>query len=175
MAVPQRSRPPGRGSTMIRIRRTNAFSLVELVIVIIIGVIAAIAIPRISPGARGAGQSALRGDVMALRNAIDLYTTEHAGDPPTVANFDNELLVFTDETGDAQAAPDATHIFGPYLRAVPPLPVIGEGATAGTRGSTNVDSTAATNVAWIYDPVTGDITANTGTAADETGTLFSSY
>lgn len=112
---------------------------------------------------------------MALRNAIDLYTTEHVGDPPTVANFENEMLLFTDETGDAQAAPDATHIFGPYLRALPPLPVIGEGATAGTRGSTKVDSTAATDVAWVFNPATGDITANTGTATDETGTLYSSY
>ena len=157
-------------------RRSKAFSLVELVIVVvIIGVIAAIAVPRISRGARGAADAALRGDLAALRNSIDLYAAEHIGNFPTVANFENEMTQFTDETGDALAAPDTTHIFGPYLRALPPLPVIGEGATAGARGSTKVNSTLATDVGWDYNETTGVIKANTGTAEDESTTLYTDY
>ncbi len=157
-------------------RRSRAFSLVELVIVVvIIGVIAAIAVPRISRGARGAADSALRGDLAALRNSIDLYAAEHAGTFPTVAKFKEQLTTFTDDAGADVATPDSTHIFGPYLRALPPLPVAGIGATAGTRGSTTVSDTAGTTVGWLYTVVTGTIVANTGTAEDESTTLYSDY
>jgi len=157
-------------------RRTRAFSLVELVIVVvIIGVIAAIAVPRISRGAKGAADSALRGDLAALRNAIDLYAAEHSGNFPTELKFLEQLTTYTNDLGADVAAPDALHIYGPYLRAIPPLPLAGEGATAGLKGSTIVSSTAATNVGWIYTVLTGTIAANTGTAADESTALYSSY
>ena len=157
-------------------RRTRAFSLVELVIVVvIIGVIAAIAVPRISRGAKGAADAALRGDLAAMRNAIDLYAAEHAGAFPTEGKFLEQLTTYTDDTGADVSTPDSTHIYGPYLRAIPPLPVAGEGGTAGTRGSTGVSSTPATTVGWSYTVVTGVITANTGTAEDEKGTLYNMY
>lgn len=157
-------------------RRTRAFSLVELVIVVvIIGVIAAIAVPRISRGAKGAADAALRGDLAAMRNAIDLYAAEHAGAFPLEAKFLEQLTTFTDDTGADVAVPDSSHIFGPYLRTIPPLPVAGEGATAGTKGSTKVSSTLATDVAWEYTVAIGGIKANTGTAEDESTTLYSDY
>ncbi len=157
-------------------RRTRAFSLVELVIVVvIIGVIAAIAVPRISRGAKGAADSALRGDLAALRNAIDLYAAEHSGAFPAEGKFLEQVTTYTDDLGADVAAPDATHIYGPYLRAIPPLPVAGVGATAGAKGSTIVSSTMATNVGWDYTELTGTITANTGTAEDEKTTLYTAY
>lgn len=157
-------------------RRVRAFSLVELVIVVvIIGVIAAIAVPRISRGARGAGESALRGSLAAMRNAIDLYSAEHSGIFPTVAKFEEQLTTYTDDLGADVALPDATHIYGPYLRALPPLPVSGEGANAGVKGSTKVDAVAADDIGWIYTPVPGTIVANTGTAKDEKNVLYTDY
>ena len=157
-------------------RRTRAFSLVELVIVVvIIGVIAAIAVPRISRGAKGAADSALRGDLAALRNSIDLYAAEHSGDFPTEAKFLEQITTYTNDLGGDVATPDATHIYGPYLRTIPPLPVAGVGATAGVKGSTIVSSTPAANVGWIYTVLTGTVTANTGTAEDESTALYTSY
>lgn len=157
-------------------RRTRAFSLVELVIVVvIIGVIAAIAVPRISRGAKGAADSALRGNLAAMRNAIDLYAAEHAGVFPLELTFAEQLTTYTNDLGAAVATPDPTHIYGPYLRAIPPLPIAGEGATAGVKGSTKVSSTAATDVGWLYTVLTGTIFANTGTAEDESTTLYTSY
>ncbi len=156
--------------------RARAFSLVELVIVVvIIGVIAAIAVPRISRGAKGASEAALRGDLAALRNAVDLYAVEHGGTFPAVLTFEAQLTTYTDDTGADVATPDATHIFGPYLRSLPPLPVAGAGANAGLKGSTKVSDTAAADVGWLYTVLTGNIVANTGTAEDDSTTLYSDY
>ena len=62
----------------------RGFSLIELVIVVvIIGIIGAIAIPRMSRGAKGAADSAVTANLTVLRNALDLYSTEHVGVYPT--------------------------------------------------------------------------------------------
>jgi general secretion pathway protein G len=159
-----------------RTNRRSGFSLVELVIVIvIIGVIAAIAVPRISRGAKGAADAALTGDLTAMRNAIDLYAAEHSGNFPTVAKFKEQLTTYTDDAGADVATKDTTHIFGPYLKAVPGLPVGGTGTTGGAKGDTVVAASDGAGVGWIYDEATGHIEANTGTAKDESDTLYSDY
>ncbi len=156
--------------------KSRGFSLVELVIVIvIIGVIAAIAVPRISRGARGAADSAMRGNLTAMRNAIDLYAAEHNGVFPTAADFDAQLTTFTNATGGDNATKDATHIFGPYLKAIPPLPVAGVGTTGGAIGDTDVAAADGAGVGWLYTQATGEIEPNTGTAADESGVDYADY
>lgn len=161
---------------MLHHRNKRAFSLVELVIVIvIIGVIAAIAVPRISRGAKGAADSAMKGDLAAMRNAIDLYAAEHGGAFPAVTNNLEALTGYTEDDGTYSATKTADAIYGPYLKAIPPLPVAGEGGSAGAKGDTGVAAAAAVGVAWIYNATTGDITANTGTAEDDAGTKYSDY
>ena len=156
--------------------KSKAFSLVELVIVVVIlGVIAAIAVPRISRGARGASDSALRADLAAMRNGIDLYAAEHVGAFPAVATFEAQMTTYTDEAGAAVPVKDAAHLYGPYLRAIPGLPVAGAGLTAGAKGDTAVAAAAGAGVGWVYDATSGAILANTGTAADEDGTPYSDY
>src|SRR4051812_50208690 len=104
--------------------RRGGFSLIELVIVVvIIGIIAAIAIPRLSRGSAGAADSALAGNLTVLRNAVDLYATEHGGTYPALATFEAQLTQYTDNSGATSASKTATHIYGPYLRKVPTLPV----------------------------------------------------
>src|SRR5438046_9815698 len=85
-ARPPKGRP-GRG-----------FSLIELVIVVvIIGIIAAIAIPKMSKGAAGAGDSALQGNLAVIRNAIELYNSEHGKFPSgTATNVEDQLTKYTD-------------------------------------------------------------------------------
>lgn len=153
----------------MRIRSNKrAFSLVELVIVVvIIGVIAAIAVPRISRGARGANEAALRADLAALRNSIDVFAAEHGGTFPDVLTFDEQLTTFTDAAGAPNATKTSVFKFGPYLRALPGLPIAGIGATAGVLGSTKVSDTVATDVGWIYTVLSGTIVANTGTAEND--------
>jgi prepilin-type N-terminal cleavage/methylation domain-containing protein len=152
-------------------QRRSAFSLIELVIVIvIIGIIGAIAIPRMSRGAAGAADSSLRANLALLRNAIDLFHTEHAGKYPAVGDMPNALIQYSNEAGTSfQATKDTTFIYGPYLRAVPPLPV------GARKGGNLIAAADAANVGWIYNDTTGSIRANTTTETDERGVLYSSY
>jgi general secretion pathway protein G len=144
-----------------RFTRNRGFSLLELVIVVvIIGIIAAIAIPRMSRGTAGAADSALSGDLAVLRNAIDLFAAEHDGKLPTTADIAKQLTMYTDSTitGTPVASKDSTHPFGPYLRAVPKLPV---GASKGKDTITGTGPAGADNTAgWFYDEATGKIVAN---------------
>lgn len=150
-------------------RTSRAFSLIELVIVVVIlGIIGAIAIPRLSRGAEGAKDAALITDLTTLRNAIDLYITEHEGLKPTTGAIANELTQYTDKDGGVSATKTATNIYGPYLRAVPPLPV------GVNRGNTGIAALDGAGVGWIYDATAGTITAN-ATESDATGKAYNTY
>ncbi len=146
----------------------RAFSLIELVIVVvIIGIIAAIAIPRLSRGAEGAAESALRGDLAVMRNAIDLYVTEHVGDAPTF--FESQMTQYSDVNGNASAAKVSPFIYGPYLRAIPDNPYTDNNTlVVATSAEAAVRAIAAGGGGWAYydgsgggDPV---IWANSDTA-----------
>lgn len=172
-----------------RNRGKKAFSLVELVIVVvIIGIIAAIAIPRLSQGARGAAESALRSDLAVLRNAIEVYASEHGGDHPgakddgagggpgSPAAFENQLLKYTDVTGKVSNVKDGTHQFGPYLRKqIPPLPV-GKNAGQSTVSVANNGPAVAPDdpSGWVYNCDTGEIIANSDDS-DEAGASYDQY
>ena len=138
-----------------RVNRPNGFSLIELIIVVvIIGTIGAIAIPRLSRGSEGASASALKQDLAVLNKAVDLYAAEHGGSYPRAADVQNQLLLYTDKHGNTSATPTATHIYGPYLRKIPPAPA-GEAP-----GSTVLSATDAATVGWLYVPARGRIYLN---------------
>lgn len=128
--------------------------MIELVIVVlIIGVIAAIAAPRLSQGATRAAQARLAIDQRTLQDAVDRYAAEHGRNPARNADGSvaSELLVRrrlterTDETGDP--SPDGT--FGPYLRDIPGNPFTDCPDLAVGPFSTS------TGCAWRIDPATG--------------------
>jgi type II secretory pathway pseudopilin PulG len=149
--------------------------LIELVIVVvIIGIIAAIAIPRLSRGATGAADSAVAGDLSVLRNAIDLYATEHGGTYPAVATFADQLTQYTDASGATSPTRTPTAIYGPYLRKMPPLPVgANKNSTVVVDGSSGTPG--ATAGGWFYNPSTGEIKANTAAEVDASGKAYNAY
>ena len=137
--------------------RHHAFSLVELVIVVvIIGTISAIAIPRVSGAASGAGEAALRGNLATLRDVIDMYAAEHDGSWPGADGLEQSLIdqlaKKTDTNGNIGTTP-GLHIFGPYLRSgFPPLPI---GPNAGGQGVIMTDVANLTAVIDDVDETTG--------------------
>lgn len=151
------------------------FSLIELVIVIvIIGIIAAIAIPRMSRGSQGAAESSLRANLAVMRNAIELFITEHEGVMPstTGATFTDQLTKNTDIAG-AVGTTAGTHIYGPYMREIPNLPV--NSSVAGRKGKNGVATADAVGVGWIYTnptTTTWNLVANTGTQTASDGTTL---
>jgi len=103
---------------------------VELVIVVvIIGIVAAIAVPRLAGATERATSATLAGQVRTFQNAVDLYAAEHDGRTPAhdadgnidadAARFAQRLLERTDTLGHVVPGGE----FGPYLRAIPVNPV----------------------------------------------------
>ena len=136
-------------------RSTAGFTLIELVVVVvIIAIIAAIAIPKMSRGSAGAADSALSQDLSTMRSALELYQTEHGGTYPSTSSattFMNQLTQYTDNNGNAVATKDTTHVYGPYLKTIPPLPV---GTNKGLNTVTVTGPAGTGQFGWYYDGTT---------------------
>lgn len=167
-------------------RKFNAsrkgFSLIELVIVVvIIGIIAAIAIPRMSRGTAGAGDSATAGNLSVLRNAIELYTTEHSGVLPT-SSIEDQLTQYTNDAGATSATKTGAYVYGPYLRKVPPITVgsLKSDSTKNNKIQSAVNDTpvaaGSATGAWLYNTTTGNIKVNLVDAeVDQSGKSYNAY
>ena len=171
-------------------RDSPAFSLIELVIVIIIlGIIASIAITRIGTGRQSAGESALKGHLHTLRNAIDQYYLEHKNLYPAATTngksakktngaFRGQLIEYATIDGISSVDQDAAFPLGLYIRGdIPALPV---GANTGSNFVTVVEQQGPLTAnpvdgnGWIYNITTGQISAN-ATEIGSDGKSYDSY
>ena len=68
-------------------RRNKGFTLVEiLIVVIILGILAAIVIPQFTEASNDARTSALQSDLQTFRSQLQLYKVQHNDTPPTEIN-----------------------------------------------------------------------------------------
>ena len=106
---------------MKTLRGNKGFTLIEiLIVVIILGILAAIVIPQFSNASTSAKTSAVTSTAQSLRQQVALYKLQHGDNLPSVANFWTLLTTQTDSTGAAYAAatsPDGP--FGPYMQSIP--------------------------------------------------------
>ena len=113
----------------------KGFTLVEiLIVVVILGILAAIVIPQFTSASTEAKESALQSDLQAMRSQIELFKIHHndllpgeIGTGPlnittaaTSASFETALIDKTNVLGEVGAT--AAHRFGPYMRRVPDNP-----------------------------------------------------
>ena len=120
-------------------RRRGAMTLIEILIVVtILGILAAIVIPQFTTASADARLSAFRTQVQQLRNSINLYKTQHGDQiPDLVTNWD-PLLKSSTYNGKT---------FGPYLQQMP-RNLMNQRTTV-AEGDPNV--AASSPVGFIYD------------------------
>ena len=136
-------------------RAPKGFTLIEiLIVVIILGILAAIVIPQFTNASKDAKQSSLVTMVQSLRSQIALFKLQHndrlPGANPLVdtggtfdqAVFWNQLTQFSDLNGGTASAKDATHVYGPYMQSIPTNPL---------NNSQTVAAAAAAGVGFMYD------------------------
>lgn len=132
-----------------RLGRSGGFTLIELVIIIVVlGILAAVAIPKYQDLSGQAKESAARASLGAIRSGVAIYYANTAVTTGT-ASWPTVSQVETYGTVLATAIPK-----NPYQTNAPDSVVTGvtRGTIVGTRGG------------WAYKPSTGELWLNTNTS-----------
>jgi len=131
--------------------RNKGFTLVEiLIVVIILGILAAIVIPQFSNASNDARESSLASDLQTLRSQLELYNIQHLDQYPHVQSTDGGVTWTADAANFAARITGKSDVygqtsgtdFGPYMQKFPTnafngldtVRVDGAGAGAGTDG-----------------------------------------
>jgi prepilin-type N-terminal cleavage/methylation domain-containing protein len=153
-------------------RRARAFTLVEiLIVVVLLGVLAAIVVPTLAGYGGTARQTTLAMNLSLLRRFIPVYTSQHLETPPGYPNGDTSAApteaAFVDQATlssnkEGQTAPPGTlgFLLGPYISKVPPNP-FNKLATVGfVADGDSFPAVADGNFGYLYKPATGEIRAD---------------
>lgn len=166
--------------------KAKAFTLVEiLVVVVLLGVLAAIVIPAFANSTTSAKDSALAVDMQLLRRVILVYKSQHLEVGPGYPNGDTTQApteqAFIDQTTMAsnmngQTAAIGTPGFnrGAYLMKIPVNPFNQKDTVEMLADGQAFPANADGSHGWIYKAATSEIrTDNTGT--NPNGKLYYDY
>jgi general secretion pathway protein G len=141
----------------------KGFTLIEiLIVVIILGILAAIVIPQFTNASKEAKQSALVTMVQSMRSQIALFKLQHNDYLPGVATvgtagafdqtvFWNQMTLFSDVTGQTQATKDTNHDKGPYMQSIPKNPLCPTSTLSSDVVSTVNGAASTTVCGFLYD------------------------
>ena len=131
----------------------KGFTLVEiLIVVVILGILAAIVIPQFSDASTQSKLSSCRTTLQSLRSQIELYKIQHNDIPPAILTFEAQMTEQTDAQGAAGTD------YGPYIQQIPFNP---------WNDSQTLAAADAAGVGWVYDETTGDMYVGAADATAE--------
>jgi len=142
----------------------KGFTLVEiLIVVVILGILAAIVIPQFTNASETAKASSLVSQLQTIRSQLELYQVQHNGNYPDLGANWNQFTQTTDVDGGTSGTD-----FGPYMQQAPSNPFISAAGDANIAvnqaGTVEPGGTAAapgyTADGWAYSVDTGELKAN---------------
>lgn len=166
-------------------KTARAFTLVEiLIVVVILGILAATVITFAAGSTLSAKESAVATELQMLRNYILVYKCQHLevspGYPngntaasPTEAAFIAQATLASTTAGATAAIGTAGYVRGPYMQMMPINPLNGLRSIQ-VLGNGEDFSAADHNHGWIYKPATAEIKVNTA-GNDSTGKPYYDY
>jgi len=156
--------------------RTWGFTLVEiLIVVIVLGILAAIVLPQFTQASTEARISNLKTNLQMVRGQIELYHSQHRDTYPG-AGFLDQMTLVSDISGETASAPDDTHKFGPYMKSVPINPISGLGTVRVVTGGTATFSAPSADGGWWYNSTTGEFRSDLKDSwTDSDGVKFNAF
>jgi general secretion pathway protein G len=134
----------------------SGFTLVEILIVLVIlGILAAIVIPQFSDASEEAKLAALVSNLHTIRTQIQIYKAQHNDNlPGTVSgvNFKEAMAKYTYKDGTLAGGP-GPGVYGPYVLRVPENPF--DDSNSVNQGNAGEEPDFSGIKGWIYYPTTG--------------------
>lgn len=143
---------------MMRAQVRKAFTLVEiLIVVVILGILAAIVIPQFTSASEEAQASSAASQLSTVRNQIELYRVRNNGQPPELDNL------FTGDAADPFTRPDPywlSVVNADHMRVAPVNPRTGNSDVEAGEEADSLEFVERGDAGWIYDEDTGRIWMN---------------
>ena len=157
-------------------RRTPGFTLVEiLIVVIILGILAAIVIPNVTGFTTTSRESNLKENIALIRANIQVYRNQHAGFPDP-DRFRDQMTKATNFAGDTANVRSAEFRFGPYVDQMPANPITGLADIRAAADPSDLLPPGDADGGWWYNPVTGRFSADlTDGYVDQDGLRYNEY
>jgi prepilin-type N-terminal cleavage/methylation domain-containing protein len=162
-------------------KRNRGFTMVELLIVVaILGILAAVVIPQFSGSTDDAKLATLDANLSQMRNAVELYYHHHNRTYPGASNYADgsavssvaeadtsflkQLTLYSDVDGVTSGTYSDTYKYGPYIkRLLPPNPFNEDNVVKCDIAEDDITAAASDGASgWIFFTETGILLANDG-------------